>query len=344
MTKPNKLEIIFLELFLTNSLFLGQGYARMFEITGKDSWISIIFGLIIGIFIIYIFHKMSIKTNHNIIKYIYNNTWLKIIYYPILFLYYLFLFFYPLLLIEALVNSYYLTNTNAYLIIIPFALLSFYMAHKKENIINKYVSFISPIIIVFFLITIIFMSTTLNINYFLPILTTSKASIVYSSLIFAIYSTSPFFLIIDKQVSFKTKILGYIISSIIVLINTVLVTGSLGNYYLKLYSFPEYMAIKKINLFSFLQNLENILYLPSYFYIVTLSSLALTKIESLYQKKNNNNLIIVIISILLISLLFSKNYELYIYLSKIITYLLGSFILLLGPILYLFINKKTRSI
>ncbi len=346
-SKITKVEFIILEFFLVHSFFIGNGFSRIFEISQNDTWISMILGTLLGIVILYIFHLIGKNVNNDLKTYLNNHKFVKLIFTPFIFIYLFILVMIPVFSLEALVNSYYLTNTNAFLIIIPFVLLIFYMMIKGKLTIIKVFEFVIPFIFILNLIGTFGLTKNINFNNILPILNNDYKNILLGSLIFAILSNSFSFLTIDEKIDFKTKLIGYIIACINLIITSIVITTVLGRYFIKMYSFPEYMVIKKINLFSFLQNLENILFMPGYFYLLSISSLSLFKIKELQKDEDNLTMpIFVCLAItIIIGSFYSNNYGITILTSKILPYILGINILILGPTLYIFTHKKkTKSI
>ena len=344
-SKITKSEIIILEIFLTHSLFVGNGFARIFEVSGSDTWISMLLGMLLGIVILYIFDLVFKNVRYNLKLYLTQHKALKFFLYPIIFIYFFILMAFPVLAVETLVNSYYLTNTSPFLIVIPFVILLFYMSIKGKITIVRVFEFFMPFAILFTLIGILGLTKNLNFDNFLPILNNSTQNIFMGSLTFAILTGAFNFLLIDENVDFKTKLIGYILGCLDIILTSLVITGVLGKYFIKMYSFPEYMAIKKINLFSSLQNLENIIYMPGYFYLLSLASLALFKIKEM-QKKESSFILPLLVSILcicLITILYSNNYSLIISTSKYLTYVLGILMFILGPVLYLLTKQRKKK-
>ena len=347
LSKSNKAQYIITEIFLTQSFFVGEGYSRIFEITGTDSWIAMVLGILIGILIIYCFHLVSKNTNYNLIRYLTSHKYLGLVIAPLLLIYYTILFIYPILMIESLIHSYYLTYTNVFVIIIPFVLITFYTSLKGIKAIMKMTTFIFPILIPIMLFGYIGLGTLINSNNYLPLLTSTNHNIFTSALLFAIFSSSTFFLLSDYKASFNIKLAGYLIGSLLSICITTLITGVLGKFYMQLYSFPVYMAYKKINILSFLQNLENILYIPGYFHTITLCSISLNRIANLQKSSTKKTIpiIICVLSIIIIGVDLGIDYSKYIWISKNIPYIMLIFIIILGPGLYIVSQiKKTRSI
>ena len=345
--KITKNEFIVLQAFLTHTFFVTKGYSRIFELTHIDSVYSSLLGIILGILFIYIFHKLSNNIGHNLSSFLKQHKIIKILYLPIIYLFYLICLLYPITSLSSLVNSYYLTNTNIYLIIVPFILLSFFLATKGFQNISKISELTYPFIIIITIIGLILLIPELNFKLYTPILTSKPNNIILSSLTFALFSSIPSFFLIDENYPFRNRLEGYLIGTIGITLLIFTITGILGKYFMSIYSFPEYMVLKRINLLSFIENVENIFYIPAYFYVFIMCSLSLFKINKFQKNKKYNilSIISIIFTVLITGIIFNKNYNLIFLASKYIIIILGIFFLLLGPILCIISGKKkTRSI
>ena len=55
ITKKQKFSVVY---FLSRAVFIGIGYSLMFDIAGKDAWISVILGTLLGLLIVYPISKI----------------------------------------------------------------------------------------------------------------------------------------------------------------------------------------------------------------------------------------------------------------------------------------------
>ena len=243
--------------FITQSLFLNIGFYNILKITSTDSWISCIIGTLLGILFCFI-----IKNNYifRIISVI-----LSIIF-VILSLY----------SINSFIRSFYLLNTSSILILLPVIILGIYISFKDYELLGLICEVLYPIslfLILFSFGVLIFKIDISNINI---VLTHSNTSIFKSSIIYFILSTSPLLLLNDNN-----HIHGYILSSIILNITFILIITILGKYLIPLYRYPEYVILKNINIFNFVEKIENILIIP---WILNLFILFFTSILNIKKR------------------------------------------------------------
>ena len=157
-----------------------------------------------------------------------------------------------------------------------------YCSTKEINVIS-HISFILMIINIFlFLISNLSLTSDIKLDNLLPILKTDKYNLLISSLKVAIINTLPVITILiipkdkitNKDKYNKAIIISYIIGSIISLVTIVGTISVLGIYLTRAFEFSEYMVLKKIKLFGFLERIENIISMQwiteTYIYITLL--------------------------------------------------------------------------
>jgi len=105
-----------------------------------------------------------------------------------------------------------------------------------------------------------------NLDYLFPILKTPTTNIITSSIKIAIINTLPIISILiipknnitNKKKYNKSIIITYVVGCIISFIITILTISILGIYLVKTFEYSEYISLKKIKLFGFLERIENI--------------------------------------------------------------------------------------
>ena len=312
--KYNKLEYNS-ALFLSSiSLFLGIGISKIINSIGSDSWISIILGTFIGLFINYIFTKLPEKEN-KIFIYTYSTILLTL----------------NLLLITKLISSIYLNRTPDIIVVIPLIILIYYISNKGINTILKTSLIIAFIYILIYLIPFTALAPKINIDEFKPLLTSNIYDIIKCSLTYAFISTTPFILFPKFKENYNYK--SYLLSSLLVLIIFIITIGNLGPSLAKLYRYPEYMVCKEISLLGFIENIQNILSYLWLFCSFILSSIATYNIKRVSNKK------ILIITLLLITFILNNVLKNYIYIEYITKY----YGIILFSTLILFLISKIFS-
>lgn len=326
MGKINSIQFcsIFIIIIL-QSLF---GLEGLNFITSNSSYLSIIICFILSLLLVFLFiYIFSFKKELSIdekIKLLFNK---KISFILNLFLIICFInisitIFYNL---NNFINTEFLTNTPILIIGLLFSIVIIYINTKGLEVISR-VSFIFLIFyFLFFLIGILSLINIINLNNFLPF-NFNFYGTYNNSLYIILNNILPIFLlliipkkrIIDHNKTNKYIIISYFISFLIILILVIYIIGILGINLTNFYQYPEYMIYKRINLFNFINRIENLLIIKYIFnYFISLS-LITHYISKTITKKNNNYLYIIITLIpLLLSLVFKnqttfKNYIYYI--------------------------------
>lgn len=278
---------------LSRSLILGIVYSNLFTLLGQNSIIGCILGILLGILFVYIFSKIKLNNKTIIFELI-----LYIIFIEI-----------ALLIITNFVSSFFLTRTPKIIITIPTLLLCFYASSKKTEVLKN----ISPILTFLSLIMIIFIFFTLlkyiEVSNILPLFNFENKKMIEAIFLYAIITASPIILLNDEEnISSKEYIISYLFTNIITLLIITFTVGILGQDLIKIYSFPEYMTLKKISIGSFIENVENIVSSVWYFDLFFVLTLSIKKIINIVKKKSIGYLIVIIIA-LINSLFINDNFS-----------------------------------
>ena len=266
--KLNSLSVSLLISSLSKCLFFGYGYKFITSVSGTSSLLSILIGGIFSFFIVKLvlicFNSMEgsmpIKIQHIFGKHLGN---------IINFIIIIFSFFLACLIFWRL-NSFiaieFLNYTPRILLSLIMCLVIAYLSHISIN------SFFRFIAIVFLISTIINLfnfygcSSYFNFNNLLPLFSVSKHEILLSSIYFCIFFSGLSFLILlipkecinDIWNFNKFFYYFYLISFIEIFISFSLIIGVLGINVVNLFTFPEYIVLKRIDLLNFIQNVESI--------------------------------------------------------------------------------------
>ena len=328
--------------FVTRFSMFGIGFFLIFQSCGKDAWLAILLGTLLGIIVIYFYSKLKIlldTSDSNIIKNIFKF---------IMFLFYILLMIITLMLLPLFVNSFYLTLTPKLIVNIPFLILTIYISFKgKDTLLNlsNILYFISIIIILFFAVALI---NYVEFDYLKPILSTKTNNVLLSSLIYAAISSIPQIITIQYQKDFKSILKDYLLASLSIFMIVIFTILSLGDSLLKIYSFPEYTVLRQIKVLNFIENIENISAFIWYFDLfIALSTLTFNVKDVLPKKYNLISFYLVMVFVLLTSsLLIGKNYVYIlniVYCYPVILSIFLALFIILAIILKLNHNKKIIS-
>lgn len=330
--------------FIARSSMFGIGFFNIFQNAGKDAWISVILGTLLGIIILYIYNLIKNNMNNKKLKDILQETFIGKIYKLIFILFYLYLMTIIFILLPLFVNSFYLTTTPKIIINLPFLLLAIYITFKGKEIIENLSNFLcifSIIIIIFFAVSLTGYSNLTNI---VPILSNGTNNILKCALIYAAITSIPQIITINYNNNFKNTIKDYLLSSLSLFGIIFFTIIALGEPLLKIYSFPEYTVLRQIKILNFIENIENISSFIWYFDLFIMLSCLVNNLKELLPKKYN---LIYFYSLLLITLLatsfiIDKNYIYILEIVYIHSYILFLFLIIFITLLFYlkFKNKK----
>ncbi len=336
----------FIIYFLTQSLFLGFGISILFSISSKDCYIGALLGLLIGFVIIYLYSKfLELKKKRNLKEILKQNKILGIFVYLLLIIASYILLIYSLVIYKVFVASFMLIKTPEILLLIPIVIFGTYGAFKGLTVINRVAESLIPIALglaAFAFLGVVGLFDTTN---FLPILTTTPSNFFKTAITFAGISTFPNILTIHYQEKPKYMLTTYSLTCLLIIATIIYVNGILGEEIVHIYRFPEYMVLKQLKLFQFIEKVENILSIAWIFNIFILLMTSIHSIKELLPNKKPKiiTVIILILTLYMIDKVFAFNYvnELRIY--KLLPYISVIIpLIIIIPLLYLAKKKKSN--
>ncbi len=336
----------FIIYFLTQSLFLGFGISILFSISSKDCYIGALLGLLIGFVIIYLYSKfLELKKKRTLKEILKQNKILGIFVYLLIIIASYILLIYSLVIYKVFVASFMLIKTPEILLLIPIVIFGTYGAFKGLTVINRVAESLIPIALglaAFAFLGVVGLFDTTN---FLPILTTTPSNFFKTAITFAGISTFPNILTIHYQEKPKYMLTTYSLTCLLIIATIIYVNGILGEEIVHIYRFPEYMVLKQLKLFQFIEKVENILSIAWIFNIFILLMTSIHSIKELLPNKKPKiiTVIILILTLYMIDKVFAFNYvnELRIY--KLLPYISIIIpLIIIIPLLYLAKKKKSN--
>ena len=355
--KLSKLEFATLITFPLLTTYNFISFNTTIETSKINSYISVLYSSFIGLILLYIFIYISnykpelTLTEKNIT--LFGKKIGTIINYILAFN----ISITGLIILNNTVNFiiiHYLKETPKTIILIAIGLTIIYTATKEIQVI-AHSSFIIFIFIIFLTIcSTIGLITKFNINNILPILESGISKTINSGNKITLTSILPLFILLNipknsiknnKNIT-KYILVFYLISMFLIFILTILSIGILGDNIIKIYAHPEYIILKKISLFGFIDHIENIVYLKWIFNsIITLTLIIYYISTTIKIKKNNKYNLLLTTSIIIIAILIL--YKKYININKYILknyYYLNILNLIILLIIFINILKKRRSL
>ena len=291
----------FIITYISQALFLGVGYSLILRNTNNDSWISFIIGTLLGLIYTLIIKKiLDYKRDKTLLYILEENAFLKYITRLLLILLPIILINEVYFIIQEFAKSYFLTNSNSFYILLPLLILAIYISFKNYQIFSYLCECLFPIGLVLLLFAGISLIFKIDISNIKPILNHSYTSLIKSIFYYFVFSTSPLILLLDLDFNDNKISKYYFISSIVLLIIFIFLIGILGPFLTIIYRFPEYMILREISMFNFIEKIENIIaiaWIIDEFCILSLSSLFLKR---MLPKKNNSYLFVTIMIIIFI--------------------------------------------
>lgn len=338
LTKNQNMAINF---FLSRALFLGGGVSNIFALCGKDAWISAILGTLLGVVIILIFYYYTINIKGNLNNYLKKKNFLNYILKFSFFTLYSLIIFISILSLSTLVSSYYLSHTPSIVICAPIVLLLIYITMKGLKCVGRVAQILFPICLFITITKIFLLMETADFSYFLPIFTTSCKNIFLATIIFTTLSVAPSLLLIEEQIPLKNKIINYLIGTLAGVFVIINITSVLGDTLVRIFSFPEYAILRKIEFFRFFENVENIIafiWLGDLFIIMAMT---LNRLNNLLNNKRLLSFSYLIILSLIITLYIENHFNIVMYIYNTFIYLF--IFLLIFIIILLFIKNIKRK-
>lgn len=354
----NAMQVGSLIICIIMSMSMGIGIFNALEFAKIDSYIAIIISTILGFIPVgIILYIANYKPNLNIVEKI-NFLFGKPIGFLVNFIISLIIMLVAITSLFSISNfivSQFLSNTPVIYIGIALAILNIFALNKGIETITRSSLILMMITIAFFIFLIAGLIPEFKTDNLKPILEYGINKPLIASLITICVNVVPLFLIliipkdniVDKKNYNKFIIIAYIIASLITIIIITLTMGVLGQYLADLYQYPEYIVLRKITLFDFIDRIENLIciqWISSTFITSTLCFYYICNNIKKEDKPKKLAILIVAIAILLSLYIFKNNTTFNIYISKIYPYILAfMFLLLLITAIIIFIRRKTRK-
>ena len=335
--------------FLTRSLFLGLGISRILKLAKNDAWIACILGAILGLLIISLIYKL--KKNFELGNNLDNSFRGKLVK-LVLFLFASFCLHDVIISLTTMASSFFLTLTPPLLIGISVLLIVIYGNYKKISTFAKVAELLLPLSVIIFGTKFISCFFITDYNNFLPIFYGQKSGVLKAAVSFGVLSSAPYFLLLTIKgvdVSYKEHISGYLWGSLTIMFTISSITGVLGSSLSFLLRYPEYIILKKIKIFNFIENIENILTFTWLFDLTILGLMSGYNIKKIlkttFKKKGvfTSTYLLWLIAILVVGVfVFNEHYTLTLSLYKYDVFILLGFILVLLVIIGLLKIKKNK--
>lgn len=330
--------------FLTRSLFLGVGFSLIIGITKQDSILAFLLGTLIGLFFILIIDKIQKYKQEKSLNEVLSEMKIIGILLKILFIIFgLGLICQGLTFMQLFAASFFLVKTPLWFISIPLIFLLIFIAQNGITTTFRVSSCLFPISVFLTLISLIALFGYADVKNVSPLFVSTPIQFAHAVFNYVALSVTPslFMLVTKKSKSWPS----YLFASGTLIVKIFLVIGIVGPVLASFYRFPEYIILKEIKLFNFIEKIENIVGLSWIFDIfVYLSFASLFVKELLPQKGNKIWHIVLLFVVYFLSILFVGKY----YTHEIIFYysipiFISILFLITTFILFFYLRKKNSS-
>jgi len=313
MKKVSSMEYNSLVWFLIRAGYIGVSISSLIAISRRDSWLSGVIALIIGLIPFAMFcylrnynAKMNI-CDLNVYLFGKFGKFVNII----LALGVLFVAQIAFLDMTHFINSQFLYRTPIWVISLVFIVPRAYSLFKGINAVSRTSLLLFYVVIVIIIFIILGISSGVELQNLRPMFTTDGTSIIHGALILVAYNVLPlFFLLIipkDKLTGYSRKktLLFYFIA-MLSLVNAAFMTiGIFGLDLSLLYEYPEFHLLKKVQVGNFIDRVESILSMEWILALFVLIMVAIYFISRTFEqtfkaKEKTNNIFKVIICLVIL--------------------------------------------
>ncbi len=351
-------EINCLIYFIMQASFIGVIINNITTIAKEDSYLCMILGTIIGIFIVCLYTKLiNINPNKNInenILYIFGDKIGRII----IILLSLFIFSFGIIILYNVVNfiiSEYLYYTPNYAVTITLTIPIIYLLSHNVKVICRTSIILFFISFTLYILSIIGLIGGTNFSNLLPILSNGSNTIIKGTTLYIAYTTLPLFLItiipknrIKNCKNFNKKVIKYyLLSSIITTLTCIILLSVLGVDLATLYNYPSYHMLSKIALGGFIKRIESLLAIQwiicIYFMLVFINYYIKSSLSTIFCYNKYFSFIIPVTMMYFSIIIFKNNTISLVFEMNYYPYLLFIFLLIIPFIIYIVSKKRNKT-
>lgn len=313
MKTIRKTEYIFLCYFIMSSMFWGITSYVLLQTSYRDSWLSIIISLVLGIIPLILFYlTLNLSPCDNIVSLI-NKHFGKfgIVINIILMLVVIIMATLLLWNLITFISYQYLFKTPNAAIAILFMSVIAYIVSKDLSVISRCGGIMFFMVIILFLITFFTLLGKINLSEIKPLLENGFKPVLKGSYLYISNNIFPLYLlliipknnIVDNSNLKKSLFIISLMTIIMAFIVIFCCITIFGAKMAALYQFLEYHILKTINIADFFQRIESILSIQLIFSLIMGSVLYLyylkTSFKQIFKINKKDNLIIILFSIII---------------------------------------------
>ncbi len=307
MKKISSMEYNSLVWFLIRAGYIGISISSLIAISGRDSWISGIIALFLGLIPLFVFSRLrNYNENMNICDlnvHLFGKfgNFINIV----LALGVLFVAQISFLDMTHFINSQFLYKTPIWVISIVFIIPLAYSLFKGINAVSRTSLLLFYMVIFIIIFIIIGISSGVDFENFKPFFANESGSILRGALTLVAYNVLPLFflLILPKNMlndySPKKSLIFYFLAMLSIINAAFMTIGVFGLEMSLLYEYPEFHLLKKVQVGNFIDRVESILsmeWILALFVLIMVAFYFVTRtFEQTFKPKEKTNSIFKII-------------------------------------------------
>lgn len=252
------------------STISGLPMTNIFNIAGVDSYFCILVAAVVGIIpVLLILYLANYNEEENLSGLVVSifGKYFGFVINLILCLFFLVIGIMTSYHVCNFVISQFLSDTPVWIVAGFIAVVVLYNVLQGLEVMSRVNFILVVLILVLFTTSVIPLIPQIELSNFQPILEYGVKKPIWGGILLTLTNIVPMFLILvipkkkilDKEKYNKAIVGGFYLAGVITFIFVGLTIGVLGIHLSKIYQYPEYMVLKRITLFSFLNRIENLL-------------------------------------------------------------------------------------
>ena len=311
--KLNSLQVLSLLIFIIDTPLTGMNLTHLLKSAGVDAYISIIISSILSIILLIMFKLIyNFKPELSLgekIRYIFGEKLGITINLILSLLVRMFAVIMYFVLTDFIVSQF-LPETPSKIIGIIFASAIIYTTTKGIEIISRLGFILLIFSIILFAITLLGLFPNIDLSNLKPVLEYGIGKPFLASLNLILINYVPIFTllsipknqVVDNEKFNRFLIIMYVLATILMFFTIIGIVGNMGINLSIIYQYPEYAVLKRINLFNFLDRIENILSMQRIVKMFMMICIFTYFISNTLDKTNNKKYItIIVVSTIFIS-------------------------------------------
>lgn len=250
--------------------------------------------------------------------------------------------------------SQFLSHTPTIYIAIMFAIICIYALSKGIETISRTSLALISLTFILFIFLAFGISNEVKLDNLKPVLEFGIKKPIIAACLNTFIATAPLYTILiipknyikDKTNYPKTIIISYVIGMLFCITLVLMTSAVLGKYLLTTYQYPEYIVLKKITMFNFIDRIENLIsvqWIFSIFSTISLLFYYLTNSIKKNDKPKKISIFIITIIAYLSTKVFKNNTTYNYYITNIYPYILSIATLIIIIIALTILLKKVKQ-